>query len=60
MIEKQASSDCHKEHCSGKATPRDLRGIYNMIHFDCDKGHKYHTDHSKTYVMPCDCKGFET
>ena len=59
MLGKQARN-CHVEGCNGKATPSDLSGMDQTIHFDCDKGHKYHTNYSQTHVFLCECGGLET
>lgn len=53
---KQEGMYCRMEGCNGKAAPRNQIGMDKTIHFDCEHGHKFHTDILKVKEKPCNCK----
>lgn len=54
---KKETMYCRMQDCNGKATPTNQIGKDKIIHFDCEQGHKFHTDILKEQVKPCNCKG---
>jgi len=55
MIKKETMY-CRKPGCNGKATPKNEIGKDKTIHFDCEFGHKFHADLTRTQEQPCNCK----
>ena len=60
MLEKETMycrmQTCDGKDCNGKATPKHQIGLDKTIHFDCTRGHKFHTDVLRQQVNPCNCK----
>jgi hypothetical protein len=55
MLEKE-SMYCRIEGCNGKAAPGNQIGKDKTIHFDCEHGHKFHTDVLRVKEKPCNCR----
>jgi len=59
MTQRKIKISCWRRDCSALATPvnqgNKKRGVNREICFQCEKGHKFHTDATMTRSSPCDC-----
>jgi hypothetical protein len=58
MTHRKMKISCWRRDCSSLATPvhqGKKKGVNRDICFQCENGHKFHTDATMTRTSHCDC-----